>query len=48
MRSVDAFCHLLGPGSVFALLAEHRDRLFRSELFADQFPSGTGPAPDPG
>ncbi|TCW19336.1 hypothetical protein EDD19_14216, partial [Dietzia cinnamea] len=24
--------HLLEPGSVFALLAEHRDRLFPAEL----------------
>jgi hypothetical protein len=30
--------HLLEPGSVFALLAEHRDRLFPDELFADLFP----------
>ncbi|MFN7244827.1 MAG: IS5/IS1182 family transposase, partial [Dietzia cercidiphylli] len=34
--------HLLEPGSVFALLAEHRDRLFPVELFADLFPSGRG------
>jgi IS5 family transposase len=34
--------HLLEPGSVFALLAEHRDRLFPGELFADLFPSGRG------
>ncbi|MDP9239239.1 MAG: IS1182 family transposase [Actinomycetota bacterium] len=34
--------HLLKPGSVFALLAEHRQRLFPDELFADLFRSGTG------
>jgi IS5 family transposase len=40
--------HLLGPGSVFALLAEHRDRLFPGELFADLFPSGRGRPSIPG
>ncbi len=40
--------HLLEPGSVFALLAEHRDRLFASELFADLFPSGRGRPSIPG
>lgn len=40
--------HLLEPGSVFALLAEHRDRLFPSELFADLFPSGRGRPSVPG
>ena len=40
--------HLLEPGSVFALLAEHRDRLFRSELFADLFPSRLGRPSIPG
>jgi len=40
--------HLLEPGSVFALLAEHRDRLFPSELFADLFPSGRGRPSIPG
>ena len=40
--------HLLVPGSVFALLAEHRDRLFPSELFADLFPSGRGRPSIPG
>ncbi len=34
--------HLLKPGSVFALLAEHRRELFPDELFADLFPSGRG------
>src|SRR3546814_16870155 len=34
--------HLLEQGSVFALLAQHRDRLFPGELFADLFPSGRG------
>lgn len=34
--------HLLKPGSVFAFLAEHRGRLFRDEMFADLFGSGTG------
>ena len=40
--------HLLVPGSVFALLAEHRDRLFPTELFADLFPSGRGRPSIPG
>ena len=40
--------HLLEPGSVFALLAEHRDRLFPSELFVDLFPSGRGRPSIPG
>jgi hypothetical protein len=41
--------HLVGGGSVFAFLAEHRDRVFPDEEFADLFPSGMGrpsmPAP---
>jgi IS5 family transposase len=40
--------HLLEPGSVFALLAAHRDRLFPNELFADLFPSGRGRPSIPG
>ncbi len=40
--------HLLEPGSVFALLAEHRDRLFPAELFADLFPSRRGRPSIPG
>ena len=40
--------HLLDPGSVFSLLAEHRDRLFPTELFADLFPSGRGRPSIPG
>lgn len=40
--------HLLESGSVFALLAEHRDRLFPMELFADLFPSGRGRPSIPG
>lgn len=40
--------HLLEPGSVFALLAGHRDRLFPVELFADLFPSGRGRPSIPG
>ena len=40
--------HLLEPGSVFALLAGHRDRLFPAELFADLFPSGRGRPSIPG
>jgi len=40
--------HLLEPGSVFALLAEHRDRLFPGELFVDLFPSGRGRPSIPG
>jgi IS5 family transposase len=38
-----ALCgHLVGEGSVHALLAEHRHRLFPDEMFADLFPSGRG------
>jgi hypothetical protein len=40
--------HLLEPGSVFALLAEHRNRLFPSELFADLIPTGRGRPSIPG
>jgi hypothetical protein len=40
--------HLLEPGSVFALLAEHRDRLFPPALFADLFPTGRGRPSIPG
>lgn len=40
--------HLLEPGSVFALLAEHRDRLFPAELFVDLFASGRGRPSIPG
>jgi IS5 family transposase len=40
--------HLLEPGSVFALLAEQRYRLFPRELFADLFPSGRGRPSIPG
>jgi hypothetical protein len=40
--------HLLEPGSVFAVLAEHRDRLFPNELFADLFPSRRGRPSIPG
>jgi hypothetical protein len=34
--------HLVRPGSVFALLAEHRGEVFPAGLFADLFPSRTG------
>jgi IS5 family transposase len=34
--------HLLPPGSVFAFLAEHRQRLFPPAMFDDLFPSGRG------
>jgi IS5 family transposase len=34
--------HLVPAGSVYAFLAEHRQRLFPDELFADLFPSGRG------
>ncbi len=40
--------HLLEPGSVFALLAAHRDQLFPAELFADLFPSRRGRPSIPG
>jgi Transposase domain (DUF772) len=34
--------HLVPAGSVYGFLAEHRQRLFPDELFADLFPSGRG------
>ena len=34
--------HLVPAGSVYAFLAEHRQRLFPDELFADLFPSRRG------
>ena len=34
--------HLVRPGSVHALLAEHRGRLFPDEMFNDLFPSRRG------
>ena len=38
-----ALCsHLLGEGSVYALLADHRGTLFPDDLFADLFASGRG------
>ena len=35
--------HLLKPGSVFAFLAAHRRELFPEAMFADLFPSRSGP-----
>lgn len=40
--------HLLLPGSVHALLAEHRSELFGDGMFADLFPSGRGRPSVPG
>ena len=40
--------HLLAPGSVHALLAEHRSRLFPDEMFGDLFASGRGRPSVPG
>ena len=34
--------HLVPAGTVHAFLAEHRQRLFPDEFFADLFPSGRG------
>ena len=34
--------HLVRPGTVYALLAEHRHRFFPDEMFADLFRSGRG------
>jgi hypothetical protein len=34
--------HLVEPGSVFALLRDHRRVLFPESMFADLFPSGRG------
>ncbi len=33
---------LIPAGSVFAFLAEHRDRLFPAGMFADMYPSRNG------
>ena len=38
----DVCGHLLKPGTVYALLAEHRHRLFPDDLFADLFPVKRG------
>ena len=44
-----ALCgHLVPDGTVYAFLAEHRQRLFPDELFADLFPSGRGRPSVPG
>ena len=40
--------HLVAPGSVHALLAEHRGRLFADEMFEDLFGSGRGRPSVPG
>lgn len=40
--------HLVRPGTVYALLAEHRHRLFPDEMFADLFGSGRGRPSVPG
>ena len=40
--------HLLAPGSVCALLAQHRSRLFPDEVFEGLFPSGRGRPSVPG
>lgn len=40
--------HLLAPGSVCALLAQHRGRLFPDEMFEDLFLSGRGRPSVPG
>jgi hypothetical protein len=40
--------HLVGEGSMFAFLAEHRGRVFPDELFADLFPSAKGRRSIPG
>ena len=40
--------HLLSAGSVYALLAQHRSRLFPGEMFEDLFESGRGRLSVPG
>ena len=40
--------HLVPAGSVYALLAEHRQVLFPDGMFADLFPSGRGRPSLPG
>src|SRR3954465_8189509 len=39
--------HLLPSGSVYAFLAEHRQRLFPDAMFADLFPSRLGRPSEP-
>ncbi|MDR2566685.1 MAG: transposase, partial [Bifidobacteriaceae bacterium] len=39
---------LVGPGTVYSFLAEHRLALFPEESFADLFPSGRGRPSTPG
>lgn len=40
--------HLVAEGSVHALVAEHRSRLFADEMFGDLFGSGRGRPSVPG
>ena len=40
--------HLVAADSVYALLAQHRDRLFPDEMFGDLFASGRGRPSVPG
>ena len=49
LLDAEAVCgRLFGEGSVYALLAEHRTRLFGDALFADLFASGRGRRSVPG
>ena len=43
MLDAQLFCRgLVGEGTIYAFLADHRNELFRDEDFADLFPSGRG------
>ena len=49
LLDAEAVCgHLLSEGSVYALLAQHRSRLFPDEMFEDLFESGRGRPSVPG
>src|SRR3954464_11304721 len=48
VMDVESVAGLLPPGSVYALLAEHRRELFPDEMFTDLFPSPPGRPTLPG
>lgn len=48
MDAVSLVGHLVRPNSIYALLGEHRTRLFPDELFSDLFGSATGRPSVPG
>jgi len=43
MLDAAVFCRgLVGDGTIYAFLADHRNELFKEEDFADLFPTGRG------